>query len=175
MAEANKHRLPADRWDAVVIATHWLVAGGFVCNRLLNEAGGVWHERIGLTVAGLVLLRLLWGLTLASGPARLSQFLPSWTRVRHHVAQIRSGELPNQLEHNPLGALAIWLFWLGLLAVAVTGWGQDQSWGDAWPLADIHAWLVDGLTVLVVVHVLAVILMSHRMGQNLLRRMLPLP
>ncbi|MGL5799116.1 MAG: cytochrome b/b6 domain-containing protein, partial [Plesiomonas sp.] len=99
MAEANKHRLPADRWDAVVIATHWLVAGGFVCNRLLNEAGGVWHERIGLTVAGLVLLRLLWGLTLARGPARLSQFLPSWTRVRHHVAQIRSGELPNQLEH----------------------------------------------------------------------------
>lgn len=173
MADLENIRRPPDRWDAVVIATHWLVAGGFLCNRLLNEAGGSWHERIGLGVAALVVLRLLWGSTLARGPARLSQFLPSWTRVRHHLAHIRSGELPTELEHNPLGALAIWLFWLGLLAVAFTGWGQDAAWGDAWPLAEIHVWLVDGLTVLVLVHVLAVVLMSRRMGQNLLHRMLP--
>lgn len=164
------------RWDAVVRLTHWSVALGFLFNRLyLTVPGGSLHRTLGLTVAGLVLLRLLWGITLARGPARLSAFIPTPSGLLQHLHELRTRTVPQTLHHNPLGAIGIWATWLLLLLVALTGWAQDQDWAFQWPVDVWHVWLVDGLTLVVGVHVLAVGAMSLWLRRNLVSAMLPGP
>ncbi|QPR29162.1 cytochrome b/b6 domain-containing protein [Edwardsiella hoshinae] len=162
------------RWDAVVRLTHWSVALGFLLNRLyLTLPGGFWHRSVGLTVAGLVILRLLWGGTFARGPARLSAFIPTPHSLIQHLHELRSRTVPQTLHHNPLGAIGIWLTWLLLLLIAWTGWGQDSALALRWPLDLWHLWLIEALTLVVCVHVLAVIAMSLWLRRNLIHAMLP--
>ncbi|AKH90086.1 cytochrome b/b6 domain-containing protein [Edwardsiella tarda] len=162
------------RWDAVVRLTHWSVALGFLLNRLyLTVPGSLWHRGIGLTVAGLVLLRLLWGVTFARGPARLSAFIPTPHSLIQHLRELRSRTVPQTLHHNPLGAIGIWLTWLLLLSIALTGWGQGSALAWRWPLDLWHLWLIEALTAVVCVHVLAVIAMSVWLRRNLIAAMLP--
>ena len=65
----------SEKWDAVVRSTHWLVAIGFVMNRFIDEPGETLHIWIGWTIAALVVVRLLWGLLPASGPAEIEAHL----------------------------------------------------------------------------------------------------
>ncbi|SQI42536.1 Cytochrome b [Leminorella richardii] len=80
---------------------------------------------------------------------------------------------PSALGHNPLGAIAIWLFWLLLPVVAFTGWAQDTSLIDRWPVEEWHLWLVNAVTALVCLHVLAVVGVSLWLRKNLIAAMLP--
>lgn len=75
--------------------------------------------------------------------------------------------------HNPLGQWAVYLIWLFIAALALTGWlsRTDALWGEDWPVA-LHAALSFGLLALIVVHVLAVIIVSRLSGQHLLSQMI---
>ncbi|MGL4196027.1 MAG: cytochrome b/b6 domain-containing protein [Edwardsiella piscicida] len=161
-------------WDAVVRLTHWSVALGFLCNRLyLTVPGSTPHQLIGLTVAGLVLLRLLWGVTWARGAARLSAFIPTPSALIHHLHELRTRTVPQAPHHNPLGAIGIWATWLLLLLIALTGWGQGNDLAFRWPLDVWQVWLVDALTLVVCVHIAAVFAMSFWLRRNLIGAMLP--
>lgn len=162
------------RWDAMVRFTHWGVALGFLLNRLhVTKPGSDWHQVIGLAVASLVILRIIWGFTLAKGPARLSAMIPTPTSLKYHFHELKNRSVPTHLHHNPLGAIGIWLFWILLPLVALTGWAQDTDFIDLYPVDDWHYWLVNMVTVLVCIHILAVIAMSVWLRKDLVRAMLP--
>ncbi|MGL5757523.1 cytochrome b/b6 domain-containing protein [Plesiomonas sp.] len=162
-----------EHWDRVVRTTHWLVAVGFISNRFINEPGELVHERIGWLILALVIIRLLWGVSFAPQPARLSQFLPSWRGLQHHWGEIKNRQFSSALGHNALGALAVWAFWFGLILMVLTGWAQDTELGDNWPISTLHSGLANVLTVLVVAHIIGVVGMSYLSKRNLIAAMFP--
>lgn len=108
------------RWDPIVKLTHWGVVAAVIGNALVTEEGSGWHIWIGYGLAALLALRLLWGLV---GPreARFAAFPPSLARARHHLGEIRRGEVTQHASHNPLGALMVYAIWGTLLVVIGTG------------------------------------------------------
>ena len=108
------------RWDPLVRLTHWSVAAAVVINRLITEGGSQAHVWIGLAVAGLLALRLVWGFI---GPveARFSSFPPSPRRALDHIADIRAGRHVPHRSHNPLGALMAYALWAALAVTIASG------------------------------------------------------
>lgn len=75
--------------------------------------------------------------------------------------------------HNPLGQLAVYFMWCLIGALALTGWlsRTDAYWGESGPV-DAHQLLSDVLMALVVLHVLAVMVMSALSKVFLLKQMI---
>lgn len=159
------------RWDLVVRSTHWLVAIGFVTNRFIDEPGETVHVWIGWSIAALVVLRLLWGLLPASGPARLNQFFPWPKAILAHLQDLRARKPHTELGHNPLAGAIIWCFWLGMLGMAGTGWAIDNT--EIEIMGELHETLANVITVLVVLHLLALVVMSWWTRFNYLKTMKP--
>jgi cytochrome b len=150
--------------------THWLVAVCVLIN-FFNESG-FWHRTIGYGCLGLVLLRICDGLWISKQPA--SQFyLPSFSAIKAHMKELISGNAASYIGHNPLGQSAVYAMWLLIALLAFTGWlsRTDQYWGEDWPV-DIHNLLSDFLQGMVVLHLLAVVLMSKLQGRNLIFAMI---
>ncbi|MET0378763.1 MAG: cytochrome b/b6 domain-containing protein [Spongiibacteraceae bacterium] len=159
-------------WDPLVRIFHWSVATLFLLNYWLLEPGETLHEWAGYAIAGLLVIRIVWGWA-GSHNARFASFWPTPTRLRRHVQQLRKREFDPTEGHNPLGALMIF-FLLSLLALtAVSGWmqGLDRFWGEDW-VEQLHEYTATTLMVAVVLHVGAVILMSRFSGLSLIRTMI---
>lgn len=108
------------RWDPLVRLTHWSVAAAVVINRLVTEGGSQAHVWIGLAVAGLLALRLVWGF-IGPAEARFSSFPPSPGRAMAHIADIRAGRHVQHRSHNPLGALMAYALWATLAVTIASG------------------------------------------------------
>ncbi|NVK32605.1 MAG: cytochrome b/b6 domain-containing protein [Gammaproteobacteria bacterium] len=160
------------RWDIVTRAGHWLVAGLFLANQFFTDPEESWHHYFGYSIVAIVLLRLIWGLTFARGPNRLSCFIPSKTAITEHLRALRQREPYDTVGHNPFGAMAIYLMWAGLLLLALTGWIEYYAIANFIDFADLHEVLGEGLLLLVGVHVSAVIAMSLYQRVNLIRAMI---
>lgn len=157
-------------WSRLVRLTHWLVAVCVLVN-LLNETGFL-HRAIGYVCVGLVLLRIIEGVFINRETAsRL--YWPSFSAIKAHIQELFSGRVYVYVGHNPLGQLAVYVMWLLIILLALTGWlsRTDQYWGEDWPV-DIHEMLSDALLGMVVLHLLAVVLMSKLQGNNLIRAMM---
>lgn len=107
-------------WDPVVRVTHWGVALAVLANGLITEGGSEIHVWIGYAMLGLLVLRLVWGLV-GTAEARFAAFPPSVSAAVEHVRELMRGEVRSHRSHNPLGALMVYVFWVTLSAVAVTG------------------------------------------------------
>lgn len=149
-------------WDAPVRLLHALMALSVAGAWLTAEAEG-WravHISFGLTLAGAMLARLLWGFV-GTTPARFRSFVRGPAAVMAHLRTLLAGRAGPHAGHNPAGGWAVLaLLGTGLLA-AGSGW---LAWtgGDAWEEA--HEVLANGLLLLVGVHVAAVLLtgwLSH--------------
>ncbi|HVL01243.1 MAG TPA: cytochrome b/b6 domain-containing protein [Dongiaceae bacterium] len=119
-------------WDLPLRLFHWTlaiaVAGAYISE---NFNAMDWHQYFGLTIAGLLGFRVIWGL-LGSHHARFSSFLPSPRKLRAYLTGQWQGE-----GHNPLGALAVWALLLVVAAQLVTGLlGNDDS-SFSGPLAEL--------------------------------------
>lgn len=108
------------RWDPIVKLTHWGIVAAIIGNALVTEEGSGWHIWVGYSLAALLALRLLWGLT---GPseARFSAFPPSPSRALAHISEIRRGEVARHKSHNPLGALMVYAIWAMLGVIIASG------------------------------------------------------
>lgn len=159
-------------WDPLVRIIHWSVAGLFIVNYFFTEHGYALHQNIGWAILGLVVVRILWGVTLARGPNRLTSFIPSLAGAREHLVELKSRSTPANTGHNAFGAVAIYLFWVGLIAAAVTGWLQDTDWGFERDVGDWHEWIVEALWILVIVHISAVVMTSLWLRKNLILQMI---
>jgi cytochrome b len=159
-------------WDPLVRLFHWSLVAAFLANALFTRPGKDLHEAIGYVVAGLIALRLLWGLV---GPrhARLRDFAPSPAAALEQVQEMATGRRNVHAGHSPLGALMIWNLLVTLAAIALTGWMQTTItfFGVEW-VEEAHGLLVTWAEISAAVHVLAVVLESRRLRVNLPKSML---
>lgn len=100
-------------WDLPTRLFHWLLVVGVSAALITGQIGGNaidWHARIGLTLVGLIVFRLVWGIV-GSTHSRFASFLPTPAALRAYLRGEWRGA-----GHNPLGALSV-LALLTLLAV----------------------------------------------------------
>lgn len=159
-------------WDGFVRLFHWsqavLIA---VCWVTADELKTV-HEAAGLFIAGLLALRLIWGL-IGSRHARFTGFVRGPRAVLAYLAAMRRGQEPRYLGHNPAGGAMVVALIRTVATTALTGWLQttDAFWGSEL-MEEIHETAATLILVLVALHLGGVILASLRHGENLVRAMI---
>lgn len=161
-------------WDILVRITHWGVAAAVLANLFVTPPGENVHQVLGYVAAALVAVRLLWSLTMAKKPARFRDLLPTPGNALHHLRDLQRGKDTAEPGHNAFGLLAVWAMWLCIAGLAFTGYHAanytelDERYGlDSW-----HEYLANGLMIIVILHIAAVVLTSWRLKRNLLRPMI---
>ncbi len=160
-------------WTLFVRFSHWLVAA-CVLLELFNETGQL-HRMIGYFCVGVVVLRIIDGIF--SKIASSQFYWPSFKQIKNHGKDVLNGihrhYIRRQVGHNPLGQWAVYVMWMLIILLSITGWisRTDAYWGEDWPV-DWHTALSNLLMYCVMLHVLAVMLMSYLTRVNLIRQML---
>lgn len=160
-------------WDLPTRLFHWLLAGSFAGAYLSaeSERWQLLHITLGYTVAGLIVLRLLWGL-FGTRYARFSQFLPSPAKAWQYARSVLGmTQAPHYVGHNPLGALAIYALLALGIAVSVTGYASLQELGGEW-LEEGHELVAEAMLALVALHIVGVFMSSFAHKENLVRGMI---
>ncbi len=155
-------------WDPLVRLFHWSIAGVFIANYFVNEAGEQWHEYLGYFAGVWVLVRFVWGFV-GKGAARWSEFFPTWSRLRFHVYALVRREPYHPMGHSPLGALVMILMMVLILLLGISGFMMeevDYFWGEDW-VQDLHAQCARVLWGLIIIHVAAALIESYRAKENL--------
>lgn len=145
-------------WDLPTRVFHWALAlcvvGSFVTVKLGGNAMA-WHGRIGVTVAGLLAFRLVWGFV-GSTYARFSQFVRGPRAIKDYIRGQWQGA-----GHNPLGALSVLAMLGTFMLLVATGLFANDDIAFEGPLyalvgkefsdraAGIHR-LIEPLTILLV-------------------------
>ncbi|SDU32741.1 cytochrome b/b6 domain-containing protein [Halopseudomonas salegens] len=167
-------------WDLPLRLFHWLLVLcviGAVASIKLGGEWLVWHERLGLSIIGLLSFRLAWGVV-GSTHSRFVSFFPT---PRRFMDYLRGGW--HGLGHNPLGALSVFAL-IGLFGFqAVSGLFANDDIAFSGPLrnlvssslsndiSSLHRRTEDFLYILVGLHVLAIIVYRLR-GKKLVGPML---
>ena len=130
------------------------------------------HQWIGLAAAGLVALRLIYGLV-GSRYARFRQFVKSPLTIFSYVISIISGSERRYLGHNPAGGAMVMLLLVAVCATATTGYlmTTDAYYGDEF-MQGFHSLCAYGTLGLVVLHIGGVVLASVRHKENLVAAMI---
>lgn len=155
-------------WDPLVRIGHWTLVTAFVANYFFTEAGEDWHRWLGYSALVAVLVRLVWGFV-GPTPARWSDFWPWPSRLAEHVRALVSGRPYHRLGHSPIGALVMVLMLLLMFGLGVSGFLMeevDYFWGEDLP-KEIHELMANTLAGLVCVHLLAAVVESVRLRENL--------
>jgi cytochrome b len=157
-------------WTAFVRITHWLIAA-FVLVNFFNDTG-FWHRLIGYFCLALVLARMSYGLWLTK-VASSKFYMPTIAGIKRHIHEILTQKFAPHIGHNPLGQLAVYLIWMLIVLLALTGWlsRTDAYWGEDWPV-DLHVFFSNALQGLVILHIAAVVFMSKLQNKNLLKQMI---
>ncbi|MBA3695425.1 MAG: cytochrome b/b6 domain-containing protein [Methylotenera sp.] len=157
-------------WTALIRITHWLVALCVLVN-FFNDTG-FWHRVIGYTCLALVCLRVVNGLFI-SKVSSSKLYVPRVSNLKAHFKELLHKRGPAYAGHNPFGQWAVYLMWLLIALLALSGWVSrtDALWGEDWPV-DLHKALSDVLQGIVILHLLAIALMSKLQKQNLVKAMI---
>lgn len=158
-------------WDPFVRVFHWSLVLCVALNLWVVEEGESLHEWLGYAASALVGLRVLWGLV-GTRHARFTDFWPTPTRLRRHVAALLRGKPEHHDGHNPLGGLMVLCLMAVVLSLGLTGWLQttDAFWGEDW-LEELHEALANGLMLLVGVHAAAALVMGRIERTRLVKAM----
>ena len=171
MAEHNSDTIKV--WDPLVRVFHWTLAVTVVVNYWLTEPGSDVHNWVGYTAAAAVAVRIVWGFV-GHGHARFRTFTPSPARIREHMEAMSSRAVPTDSGHNPLGAFMIYLAFLLVAVLAVTGWMHeeiDALFGNEL-LQEIHEIAAHTLWISAVLHVVAVFFVQYVGRIDLVRPMI---
>ena len=181
------------RYTRTAMVLHWAIAILIICNVVLwlsaDSLPDDWvrpvidtHKSIGITVLGLVLLRLLW--RVSHRPPPLPAAFPTWERIAAHVAHF--------------------LLYLLMIGLPLSGWLHDSAWKDAathpmhlfnlvpWPrigyvmnldptlketlhdrFGALHTWLGYALYALLAMHVGGALKHEWIDRKSVLKRMIP--
>jgi cytochrome b len=153
-------------WDIAVRLFHWSLVVSVTATYLLSEHRSL-HRKLGYVVLGLIAFRLIWGV-LGTHHARFASFIPGPRGLLSYLRDIALRREARHLGHNPAGAAMIVALLLTLLAVGTTGYmmGMDRYFGQDW-VENTHKMLVNGLIVLVILHLCGVAIASLRHRENL--------
>jgi cytochrome b len=156
-------------WDLPTRLFHWLLSGGFIAAAVIALALGEdsplfpYHAIIGLTIALMVCLRVIWGF-FGTRYARFGTFIFGPGAVIEYMKGTLVGGGKRYIGHNPGSSLAIFALLALVLAMAVTGIMMGQGNGGVKELHEILAWVTVGVAV---VHVLGVALHTVRHRENI--------
>lgn len=161
-------------WDLPTRLFHWLLAAGFLGTAgiafLLEDEGPLfpWHAILGLTIAGMVVLRVVWGLV-GTRHARFASFAFSPAAVVGYVKGALTGSGKRYAGHNPGSAWAILAILVLVLAQAVTG--VLMARGDE-SLKELHELIAYATLAFVGLHLAGVIFHTVRHRENITASMI---
>jgi cytochrome b len=108
-------------WDLPTRLFHWLFAicllGAYITG---EEEIMDWHARFGVTIFGLMVFRIIWGLV---GPkaVRFSTLFGAISDLPAYIRSFPNSSHSKMRGHNPLGALSVLAFLIIALVMATTG------------------------------------------------------
>lgn len=166
-------------WDLPTRVFHWALVVLMVLAWATAEAKGSWfwlHVVFGQAALALVIFRLIWGV-IGGRYARFVDFVKGPGAVKAHLGSLLGRNPLHHAGHNPaagwmilvLLAVSFALSFSGLFLIEPPYMGPYARFGDLDD--DLHEGLAEVLWVLVILHVLAALLMSVLMGENLIRAM----
>ena len=156
-------------WDLPTRVSHWALAAGVafcaVVTLLLGEHSALYplHSLVGLVIALLVVLRIVWGV-IGSRHARFASFLFGPAAVVKYFLAVVSGKPHRHVGHNPGSAYAIFAM-LGLvLLLGATGVLMATGSEFAEEVHEIAAYALVGV---VAAHLLGVALHTLQSRENI--------
>ena len=161
-------------WDLPTRILRWLLTAGFTAAGLIAFPTDTesrlfpYHAVIGLALALLVVLRVIWGF-LGTRHARFASFLFGPRAVLIYLKEAFAGVSPRQVGHNPGSAYAIFVMLTLVLGVAVTGILLARG---SEGLGEAHEVMSYALVAVVVAHVLGVGYYTLRHRENITLSML---
>lgn len=174
-----------ERYGAVAMALHWVIAGLIAAQFVLAERAEdlplgmaklqliANHKSIGITILALAILRLGWRLW--ASPPSLPASVPGWQR---RVSAFTHGAIYGLIFAIPLSG---WAFssaanfpvsWFNLVELPNLV-APDEARSEL--LENLHEWLGKALLALVIVHVAAALKHQFLDRDGVLLRMLPWP
>ncbi|PQA87220.1 Ni/Fe-hydrogenase 1 b-type cytochrome subunit [Marinicaulis flavus] len=170
-------------WDWSLRVFHWSAVLLIVLLWWSAENGIMdWHRRFGLTMLGLLVFRLYWGVA-GTKTARFKSFVKGPKAVRAYLREMKRPYVP-AAGHNPLGALSVVALLLvlvlqvgaGLFAVDVDGLESGPlsrfvSFEAGRAAAEFHETSFNILLALIVLHVAAIAFYFAVLKTNLVRAM----
>jgi cytochrome b len=176
-----KTSIPVVVWDLPLRIFHWLLVVGVLGAYITATLGGSlidWHGYFGVLVLGLLLFRLIWGVV-GTFHARFANFMPTPARLQSYLDGRWQG-----VGHNPLGAFAVFTILATALFIAGSGLcaNDDIAFQGTWAniidktlsdtLSAWHSLAFDVLSVLIVLHLVAIGFYRWHKQQNLVLPML---
>lgn len=107
-------------WDPIVRLGHWTLVAAFFTAYLTEDDFLTVHVWAGYVLAGVVTLRLLWGL-IGTRHARFSDFVRSPLAVLRYMGDMARGRARRYVGHNPAGAAMIVALLASLTVTAASG------------------------------------------------------
>jgi len=156
-------------WDLPTRLFHWLLSAGFITAAIIALALGEdsplfpYHAIIGLTIALMVCLRVIWGIA-GTRYAKFGSFIFGPAAVIEYMKGTLVGGGKRYIGHNPGSALAIFALLALVLSMAVTGIMMAQGNESVKDLHEILAWVTVGFAA---AHVLGVALHTLRHRENI--------
>ena len=156
-------------WDGAVRLVHWLMVALVPLLWWTAEQGYMdWHKRLGLTMFGLVLFRLLWGL-FGSWTARFAPMMRRIGSLNSYLGKLRRREPGATFGHSPLAVLSVFALLIVLVAQVTTGlFSVDVDGLESGPLAimvsfetgrqfaEVHEFNFNLMAALIVLHIVAI-------------------
>jgi cytochrome b len=161
-------------WDLPTRLFHWLLSAGFIAAAVLALSFGEhsplfpYHAIMGLTLALMVVLRVVWGIV-GTRYARFSSFAFGPGAVVEYMKGALIGGGRRHLGHNPGSAVAIVALLALVLALAVTGVMLGRGNEAIKEVHEILAWATVGV---VAVHVLGVVFHTIRHREHITASMI---
>ncbi|MGZ8256444.1 MAG: cytochrome b/b6 domain-containing protein [Gallionella sp.] len=159
-------------WDVPTRVFHWLQALSFLGAYLTadSEKTREIHITLGFILFGLIAFRLVWGFV-GTQHARFSSFIFHPASVITYVRSLFNNNAQHFVGHNPIGSIAIWLL-LGMgIGLGITGVLLLQD-DVADSVVTIHAYLTNGMLVVIAGHLIGVVMSSVLHKENLVRAMI---
>lgn len=156
-------------WDLPTRISHWILAAGVtfcaVVSLLVGEHSALFpfHSLVGLVIALLVVLRIVWGV-IGSRHARFASFLFGPASVVKYFLAVVSGKPQRHVGHNPGSAYAIFAM-LGLVLL-LGATGVLRATGSEFA-EEVHELAAYALVGVVVTHLLSVALHTVQNRENI--------
>lgn len=159
-------------WDPLVRVLHWGLVAAFIAAWATGDEWERAHEIVGYAVAGIVTVRLVWGI-IGTRHARFGDFVRGPATVVGYLRAMASGRSPRYLGHNPAGGAMIvaMLALLALISVSGIMLTTAAFWEVEW-VEELHEGAVNAMLALIVLHVAGVVVASLTHGESLVRAMI---
>ncbi|MBV1915609.1 MAG: cytochrome b/b6 domain-containing protein [Pseudomonadales bacterium] len=173
-------------WDLFVRTFHWSLVISFIVAYLSGEFSFMQlHLVTGYAITALLFSRILWGF-IGSPYARFKQFVRGPKSVIDYLFSIFKNKPAHYVGHNPAGGAMVITLLILLSALVLTGFMTLAMIDFDGPLIyalihvndriaywvqDMHHLLVDGVLILILLHIVGVLAASKQHNENLIKSM----